>query len=122
MNSGGGGQGGPISGDGYREWSERLREVETMVADPDLQAEVSRLRDQARSMRAEFQRHSETPNWELVKSSLYEPLVELQQRLAEEVARRESDDSLVPIDRDPVPARYRDLVRTYYERLGRGGE
>ncbi|MDX1966889.1 MAG: DUF4175 family protein [Planctomycetaceae bacterium] len=117
-----GGQGGPISGDGYREWSERLRDVETMVNDPDLQAEVSKLRDQARSLRAESNRHSRAPNWDLVKSSLYEPMVELQRRLAEEVARQESDDALVPIDRDPVPARYKELVRSYYERLGRGAE
>jgi len=122
FGGGPGGQGGPISGDGYREWSERLRDVETMVNDPDLQAEVSKLRDQARSLRAESNRHSRAPNWDLVKSSLYEPMVELQRRLAEEVAKHESDDALVPIDRDPVPARYKELVRSYYERLGRGAE
>ncbi len=122
MAGGPGGQGGPMSGEGYREWAERLRDVETMVNDPDLQAEVSRIREQARSLRAESQRHSKSPNWNLVQSSLYEPLVELQRRLAEEVAKRESDDALVPIDRDPVPARYKDLVRTYYERLGQGKE
>lgn len=122
FGGGPGGQGGPISGDGYREWSERLRDIETMVNDPDLQAEVSKLRDQARSLRAESNRHSRAPNWDLVKSSLYEPMVELQRRLAEEVAKHESDDALVPIDRDPVPARYKELVRSYYERLGRGAE
>jgi hypothetical protein len=123
-NSGGGGnqQAGPITGEDYREWSERLRDVESMVSDPALQAEVARLREQARSLRAEFKRHSVAPNWSLVQTSLYDPLVELQQRLAEEVAKRESNDALVPIDRDPVPARYRELVRSYYERLGRGNE
>ncbi|MDZ4687426.1 MAG: DUF4175 family protein [Planctomycetaceae bacterium] len=123
FNGGGGNnQGGPIAGGDYREWSERLRDVESMVSDPALQAEVARLRDQARSLRAEFKRHSEAPNWSLVQTSLYDPLVELQKRLSEEVAKRESNDALVPIDRDPVPARYRDLVRSYYERLGRGNE
>ena len=87
-----------------------------------MQAEVARLREQARSLRAEFKRHSEAPNWSLVQTSLYDPLVEFQQRLAEEIAKRESNDALVPIDRDPVPARYRELVRSYYERLGRGDE
>ena len=28
-------------------------------------------------------------------------------------------DQLVPIDRDPVPGRYSDLVRRYYEQLGK---
>jgi len=38
--------------------------------------------------------------------------------LNEELARRESPDSLVPIDRDPVPNKFSDLVRRYYEKLG----
>lgn len=122
LGGGSGGQGGPISGDGYRDFTERLRDVETMLADPDLQAEVSKLREQARSLRAEFKRHSESPNWDLVKTDLYEPMIELQRRLAEEVAQRESNEALVPIDRDPVPSRYRELVRSYYERLGRGAD
>jgi len=42
--------------------------------------------------------------------------------LADEIAKRETPDSLVPVDRDPVPTRYRDLVRSYYERLGSGKE
>jgi hypothetical protein len=90
-----------------------------MVSDPQLQAEVARLREQARSLRADFKRHSFAPEWELVKGTLYDPMIELQQKLAEEVARRESPDALVPIDRDPIPARYRDLVRAYYERLAK---
>ena len=40
--------------------------------------------------------------------------------LADEIARRSDNDELVPIDRDPVPDEYADLVREYYERLGRG--
>ena len=122
MGGGPGGQGGPISGDGYSEWADRLRDVETLVADPQLQADVSKLREQARSLRAEFRRHSESPNWDLVKSSLYEPMIELQRKVTEEVAKRESDDALVPIDRDPVPTKYKTLVRSYYERLGRGAD
>lgn len=122
FGGGPGGQGGPIGGAGFREWADRLRDVESMVSDPDLQAEVAKLREQARSLRAESQRHSVAPNWELVQTSVYQPLLELQRRLSEEVAKRESDDALVPIDRDPVPARYKNLVRSYYERLGRGAE
>ena len=47
------------------------------------------------------------------------PLVEVRNRVAQELARRESKDSLVPIDRDPVPNRYADQVRKYYEELGK---
>jgi hypothetical protein len=54
----------------------------------------------------------------LVKSQISGPLVEVRDRVAEELARREKSDSLVPIDRDPVPGKYSDLVRRYYEKLG----
>ena len=47
------------------------------------------------------------------------PLMEVRSRIADELARRESSDALVPIDRDPVPTRYSDLVRRYYEELGK---
>ena len=49
-----------------------------------------------------------------------EPIRELRDRIAEEVRRRESPDSLVPIDRDPVPPQFAEGVRRYYERLGSG--
>ena len=76
------------------------------------------IRERARSMRVDFKRHSKEPKWNLVKTQILEPLVELQQRLAEEIAKRDTKDSLVPIDRDPVPDRFTELVRRYYERLG----
>ena len=118
----GSGNEGPLTGEKFSEWNERLRDVESMVSDPKLQAEVAKVRERARSVRADFKRHSQTPNWDLVRTTVREPLTELQRQLAEEISRRESPDSLVPVDRDPVPTRYRDLVRGYYERLGSGNE
>ena len=46
--------------------------------------------------------------------------MEVRRTLAEELAKSESDRALVPIDRDPVPSRFSDLVEKYYERLGEG--
>jgi hypothetical protein len=71
-------------------------------------------------MRVEFKRHSKTPEWNLVRTQIVEPLNEIQQQIREEIAKKQSPDSLVPIDRDPVPDRYTDLVRRYYERIGSG--
>ena len=116
----GSGNEGPLTGENFSDWNERLRDVESMVSDPKLQAEVAKVRERARSVRSEFKRHSKDPNWDLVRTTVREPLTELQRQLAEEIAKRESPDSLVPVDRDPVPTRYRDLVRGYYERLGSG--
>ncbi len=111
---------GPITGEDFRQWSDGLREVEEMLEEPDLRNEVARVRDRARSMRVEFKRHGKEPQWDLVTMQITKPLIELRKRLAEELAKLESDEALVPIDRDPVPSRYAELVRKYYEDLGGG--
>ncbi len=109
----------PITGTDFQEFSDRLRDVEEMLSDDKLKADVARIREQARSLRAEFKRHAQEPNWDLVRTTVVEPLSELQHEIARELANRESRRSLVPLDRDPVPERFTDLVRKYYERLGR---
>jgi hypothetical protein len=114
------GPGNPITGQGFVQWSDQVRNVEELIDDPKMRAEVARIREAARSMRAEFKRHSKEPQWGLVRMQILEPLAEIQEKLKEEIARRESPDSLVPIDRDPVPDKYAELVRRYYERIGSG--
>jgi hypothetical protein len=54
----------------------------------------------------------------VVRAQVSAPLAEVRQRVAEELARRESNEARVPIDRDPVPNKYSELVRRYYEKLG----
>jgi len=115
---GGGGTEGPITGRDYLDWSERLGNVEEMLDIPDLRNEVARIRDRARAIRSDLQRHSKQPQWALVKMQIAEPLAQVRDRITEELARRESTDALVPIDRDPVPTKFSDLVRRYYEKLG----
>jgi hypothetical protein len=91
-----------------------------MLDQPDLRNEVSRVRERARAMRADLKRHGVNPQWPVVQSDIRNPLMELRNRVAEELARREKPDALVPIDRDPVPNQFNDLVRRYYEKLGKG--
>ena len=109
---------GPVTGQEYTNWSDRMRDVEEMLDVPELRNEVSRIRQRMRETREDFKRHSKNPQWDLVKTQIGTPLAELRNRVAEELARREKSDSLVPIDRDPVPGKYSDLVRRYYEKLG----
>ena len=109
-----------IFGEDFREFSDQLRDVEEMIADPELRSEAARIREEARQIRIEQKRHAAEPNWDLVKLKVSKPLAELQDRVAEELLRRTSDDALVPLDRDPVPTEYQDAVRQYYERIGRG--
>jgi hypothetical protein len=100
-------------------WSDRLREVEEMLDLPDLRNDVASARERARLMRQEFKRDLKKPDWAVVRLRIVKPLVEVQDRIAEESARRDSPETLAPIDRDPVPSRYSDLVRRYYEQLGK---
>jgi uncharacterized protein YukE len=116
---GGGGGFGPITGADYAQWSDRLRDVEEMIELQDLRAEVARVRDRARLYRQEFKRAGEKPSWAKVKLEISGPLVEVRSQIAEELARRQSNEAQVPADRDPVPAKFAELVRRYYEKLGK---
>ncbi len=114
-----GGSSAPMSGDGYAPWSDRLREVEEIVDFPDLRNDLASARERARQLRVELKRDLKKPDWAVVRAEVMTPLVEVRQRLQEELARRTSRESLVPIDRDPVPGRYAEQVRLYYEQLGK---
>ena len=40
--------------------------------------------------------------------------------MEEDLARLANANSLVPLDHDPVPEHYSEMVRKYYEKLGGG--
>jgi len=79
------------------------------------------VRERIRAQRVDFKRHSKEPQWDLVRTQVMKPLVEVRQRLEEELAKRDNREAMVPIDRDPVPGRFSELVRKYYENLGKSG-
>ncbi len=110
---------GPLTGDDFVNWSDRLRDVEEMIEEPGLRNEVALARERARVLRQDFKRDRKKPDWAVVRLQVMNPLSEVRDRITEELARRQSRDALVPIDRDPVPSRYSDLVRRYYEELGK---
>ena len=132
-NNGGGGGGGwffnnqtdltdnnPITGDAYERWSDRLRRVEELLEAQDLRADLARVRDEARQMRTDYKKNPVAPQPDAVRTRITQPLAVLRDRVNEELARHESKNPLAPLDRDPVPARYRELVRRYYTELGAG--
>ena len=110
---------GPITGGDFAPWADRLRDVEDMVDQPDLRSSLATAREQARLMRLEYRRDLKKPDWADVRLKVVRPLVEVRDRIREELARRTPEETLVPIDRDPVPTRYSELVRRYYEDLGK---
>jgi len=109
---------GPLTGRDFRAWSNRLRDVEEMLTEPDMRNEAARVRDRARQMRAEFVRHGTEPQWDLVQENVLTPLVELRRQVSDQLAHTTSNEALVPIDRDPVPQQYTEQVRRYFENLG----
>jgi hypothetical protein len=90
-----------------------------MLDQPELRNELARVRDRAREMRTDFTRRSKAPQWDVVRTEILKPLVEVRSRVMEELAKRESNEALVPIDRDPVPPKFSEKVRKYYEQLGK---
>ena len=106
-----------MTGRDFVRWSDRLRDVEEILQSPDLRLDVARVREEARLWRAE-QRHANEPQWNLLESQVINPLRVVQKKVADELARHNSRDAVVPVDRDPVPQKYSDLVSRYYERLG----
>jgi hypothetical protein len=80
---------------------------------------VAAARERARVLRQDLKRDHKRPDWDVVRLQVVNPLTEVRDRIADELARRQSREALVPIDRDPVPSRYSELVRRYYEELGK---
>ena len=108
----------PLINQNYRQWSDALREVEEMLSDQELREQVATVRERARTIREDYTRNSTEPQWDMVQMDVVKPLTEVRNRINEELAKIDSKEAIVPIDRDPVPARYSDLVRAYYENLG----
>jgi hypothetical protein len=120
-----GGSGGdaaaPLAGGlGFREWSDRMRDVEEMVGDPQLRAEAARIRERATALRAQIKASGQAPDWQTVQTMVVRPLADLRDEISREILRRDNSAAKVPVDREPIPPAYADQVRRYYERLGEG--
>ena len=96
-----------------------MRDVEESLADPTQRTLAAQVRDRASSLRAEAKRHGNKPQYEVVHQQLLKPLLELRAQVTQELAKQQGD-ALVPIDRDPVPEWFTDLVGRYYKELGSG--
>ncbi len=107
----------PLTSEDFAEWSDQLRDIEEMLTDTPWQGDVQQIRERARQVRIDYARHSQDPNWELVSTEIYGPLLDLQQEIADEIARRSPEDRTTPIDRDPAPPQYADAVDEYFRRL-----
>jgi hypothetical protein len=110
--------GGPITGTDFVNWSDRLRDVEQVVDAADLRNQLGTVRERVAAYRAEYRDRGRIPQSEAVRQQILVPLTQVRVWLREELARTEKGNNLVPLDRDPVPENYSELVRKYYEKLG----
>ena len=110
--------GGPITGNGFVNWSEQLTDVQSVLDPADLRNQLATVRDRLAGYRAAYRDRQEIPRPDEVRTQLLMPLEQVRVWVQEELARQENAGSLVPLDRDPVPDNYSDLVRKYYEKLG----
>jgi len=111
---------GVFTGGGYEQWSDRLRNVEELLNNPELRNEAAKVLDRARSLRIELKRSNEAPQVAFLNTRITQPLMELRDRVVEELSKKDAGKNLAPVDRDPVPAEFRDLVKRYYQELGAG--
>ncbi len=109
-----------FTGTGYEQWSDRLRNVEELLNNPELRNEAAKIFDRAREVRMNMKRSNEAPQVAHLNSRITLPLIELRDRVVEELSKRDAGKNLAPVDRDPVPAEFRELVKRYYQELGRG--
>ena len=111
---------GVFTGNGYDQWSDRLRNVEELLNNPELRNEAAKVLDRARELRIDLKRSNEAPQVAVLNQRITQPLIELRDRVAEELSKKDAGKNLAPVDRDPVPAEFRDLVKRYYKELGAG--
>ncbi len=115
-----GGRNGPVTGSDFASWTERVRDVEQVLDAPDMRNQLAAVRERVGAFRAEFRRSGRKPDPQTLRVQVLDPLTEVRSWLRAELARRQDSNSLVPLDHDPVPDIYSDLVRKYYEKLGGG--
>lgn len=112
-------RGGAISGGSYEEWRDRLSDLEAVVTSADAQAAIARARRAGQEMRKDFKRHSRVPDQEKIDQEVLKPLAEAARELDARLKEIERKDPLAPVGRDPVPDRYTEIVRRYFEELGK---
>ncbi|HZV36393.1 MAG TPA: hypothetical protein VFB72_17585, partial [Verrucomicrobiae bacterium] len=114
------GPGGPITGSDFLDWTSRMRDVEQVLDTPEMRSQLATARERLVELRAQYRQSHIKPKTELVRKQILDPITEVRTQLREDLARLSNEKSLVPLDHDPVPENYSELVRKYYEKLGDG--
>ena len=101
---------------GGSDWYEREAGVDSV----ELRNRLATIRERVAAYRADYRFHDRKPLADAVNQQVLQPMTEVRVQIQEDLARLENARSLVPLDHDPVPDNYSELVRKYYEKLGGG--
>jgi hypothetical protein len=117
---GGLGLNGPITGSQFVNWSDRMRDVEQVIDNPELRNRLAEVRERVAAYRAEYRHRGQKPDPEALRQQVVAPMADVRNQLQDDLARLANSKSLVPLDHDPVPENFSEMVRKYYEKLGGG--
>jgi hypothetical protein len=111
--------GGPLTGNNsFADWADRLRTVQNLLDDPAQRQQIADALAQAQDLRSNYIRHSTLPQWDTVTNNVISPLSKVSDALRQQLTSEEQPEALQPVDQDPVPDKYADAVKRYYEALG----
>jgi hypothetical protein len=110
----------PFSAADFANWADRMRDVEQVVDSVELRNRLATVRERVAAFRAEYRLHAACRRRCRKVQVQVQPMTEIRVQIQEDLARLENARSLVPLDHDPVPDNYSELVRKYYEKLGGG--
>jgi hypothetical protein len=101
-------------------WLSSLDRVEALLEKPQLRAAVARAQQAGEQLRSDMKRAATKPSQKDLEDRLLSPLTQIRDAINAELARIEGKQTDTPVDRDPVPRRFEEPVRKYYEALGGG--
>ena len=96
-----------------------MADLEAILTDPDAQSAVARARKASLEMRKDYKRHARLPDQAKIDQAILHPLNEAAKALDARLNDLDQKDPLAPVGRDPVPERYTEIVRQYFEELGK---
>jgi hypothetical protein len=98
----------------------QLDRLEAGVDAPRVRREIARAQKEIETLRSEVKRQGRVQTVEQIEAGLMRPLAQVQDAVSAELARSAERRAMGPVDRDPVPRRFEEAVKRYYDALGGG--
>ena len=107
---------------GYRDWMEALRSAESLLPeDSGARTGLAGIRGEIGGLVRRYEREGRLPRYDLIFDTAVKPLTLAAAELEGEIRRLRGDQDQPAAYRDEIPARYREHVAEYFEKLSRLG-